>query len=93
MTSITIMNILLFLMPYLLGTIIGYNAGKRKYVQLYYNWKRKKAWMKIKSNRQLIYKLHDAPYGRCDQNCELCRAKCEIYTLLELKRKEIENEY
>lgn len=74
MTSITIMNILLFLMPYLLGTIIGYNAGKRKYVQL-------------------IYKLHDAPYGRCDQNCELCRAKCEIYTLLELKRKEIENEY
>ena len=53
MTSITIMNILLFLMPYLLGTIIGYNAGKRKYVQLYYNWKRKKAWMKIKSNRQI----------------------------------------
>ena len=49
MTSITIMNILLFLMPYLLGTIIGYNAGKRKYVQL-------------------IYKLHDAPYGRCDQS-------------------------
>lgn len=49
MTSITIMNILLFLMPYLLETIIGYNADKRKYVQL-------------------IYKLHDAPYGRCDQS-------------------------